>query len=352
MCSNNCEQVSKSIRDFIDKNADFIGKSREFVKEQKRKTSIIWEESKKLYRYLANVKIMIVTANQIECETLTAFFAENSGYDLVKIGKGKVVYTFFKINDCKVVHIEPTNIGAYTKGGTAETIREALKIAKPNAVLSLGVGFGADYTKSDLGDVMIGRQHFSYDKSAKVVKDGIEIKVLHVEEPDNYMLSRFKSNINAEEPMKGTLLKNAFAVLMGNMVTGEFVIDSKEFMNMILKPFELFGIIGGEMEAYGIFEEIKLCKNGKKSKGMSHCIMIKGICDWGNGKNSVKSESHPDIGKNDLQRYAMMNACEVCKQFLNSNEMFSDLKIMGVRKKIWSWLSNRGIKGKKLRVTF
>lgn len=352
MSFNNCVQASECITKFIDENAGYIIKAKEFVKEEKRKTSIIWEDSQKIHRYLANVKIMIVTANQIEFETLAAFFAEDSGYDLVKIGKGKVVYTFFKINECKIVHIEPTNIGSYAKGGTAETIREALKIAKPNVILSLGVGFGADYKKNELGDVMVGRQHFSYDKSAKVVKDGIKIKVLHVEEPDNYMLSRFKSNIGTEEPMIGTLLKKSFAVLMGNMVTGEFVIDSEEFMSMILKPFELFGIIGGEMEAYGIFEEIKLYQYDKKEKRKPHCIMIKGICDWGSGKNSTKSKAHPNIGKNDLQRYAMVNVCEVCKQFLNSNEMFSDLKIMGVRKNFWSWLSNRGLKSKKLRVIF
>ncbi len=34
------------------------------------------------------------------------------------------------------------------------------------------------------------------------------------------------------------------------------------------------------MEAYGIFEEIKNYKN-------IHCILMKGICDWGAGKNAL-----------------------------------------------------------------
>lgn len=287
------------------------------------------------------MKIMIVTANQTERETLFDFFAEDSGYDLVKIGKDDVVYTFFKIDGCKVVHIEPTNIGAYSHGGTAETIRNAIEVVKPNVILSLGVGFGADLENHQFGDVMAGRQHFSYDKSIKAVENGINIKVLHIEETDNYMLSRFKSTINVEECMTGSLLDDSFNILLGNMVTGEFVIDSEYFRGMILKPFELFGIIGGEMEAYGIFEEIKKSKYGRKGKEAPHCIMIKGICDWGIGKNDVESASDYEIGKEDIQRYAMINTCEVCKKFLNSREMFSDLKIRGffreyeVNWKIW-----------------
>lgn len=347
------KQASDNIEDFIAKNKNKITKAKEFVKAQKCKTSTIWERSSKLYKYLANIKIMVVTANQIECETLFAFYAEDSGYDLVKIGKGDIIYTFFKINDCKVVHIEPTNIGAYSKGGAAETIRKAVKLAKPNIIISLGVGFGADFRKNHLGDVMVGRQHFSYDKSAKVVKGGIRIKVLHVEEPDNYMLSRFKSTINMEEPMAGELLDNSFEILLGNMVTGEFVIDSAEFMSMILKPFELLGIIGGEMEAYGIFEEIrksKYCFLGVKTP---HCIMIKGICDWGSGKNDKPLFDKLGIEKNDLQMYAMIDACETCKQFINSKNMFSDFWIRGGwRKILWSLLDVMGIRSRTVRVKF
>ena len=352
MISENDDSVREELQNFIKKNREKLIEAREFVREQKRRISAIWEDSAKIYMYLSNVKIMIVTANQIECETLFSFFAEDSGYDLVKIGKDDVVYTFFKINECKAVHIEPTNIGAYSQGGTAETIRNAIKVAKPNVILSLGVGFGADTNKSRLGDVMVGRQHFSYDKSVKAVEDGISIKVLHVEEPDNYMLSRFKSSINTEVRMTGALLDTSFDILLGNMVTGEFVIDSKSFMSMILKPFELFGIIGGEMEAYGIFEEVKKCKNESRGKEISHCIMIKGICDRGSGKNDVESTSDFGVGKNDIQRYAMINACEVCKKFLNSREMFSDLEIRGLRKNVWSKLEDKGIKSKKMRVKF
>lgn len=346
-------QASEKTKIFIIENKYKIIDAREFVKEQKRRISTIWEQSSEIYKYLANVKIMVVTANQIECETLLSFYAKDSGYDLVKIGKDDIVYTFFKINDCKVVHIEPTNIGAYSRGGAAETIREAVKVVKPNVVISLGVGFGADFQKNNLGDVMVGRQHFSYDKSAKVVKDGIRIKVLHVEEPDNYMLSRFKSTINMEEPMRGELLGNSFDILLGNMVTGEFVIDSAEFMSMILKPFELLGIVGGEMEAYGIFEEIrksKYCFLGRKTP---HCIMIKGICDWGSGKNDKPLFDELEIGKNNLQMYSMINACETCRQFINNKNMFSDLKIRGrLRKRKWSCLDNMGIRSRKVRVKF
>lgn len=39
------------------------------------------------------------------------------------------------------------------------------------------------------------------------------------------------------------------------MVTGEFAVDPVGARNMIFLPFQPFGIVGGEMKAYGICEE-------------------------------------------------------------------------------------------------
>ncbi len=320
--------TEKRIKEFVKNNIELLQKVEDFIDAGKENILFIREKSYKLNMYLANIKIMIITANEIERNTLFTFFAENTGYCIRKIGKGNLVFSFFKIGNSDVVHVEPTSTGAYTKGGTAKTIDAAIKRAKPNIVISAGVAFGLRPEKDDFGDVLIGRQHFSYDKGTKISEGKIDIKRLHIEEPDEYMLCRVQATIPTENPVYGRY-NNKFKVVLGNMLTGEFVIDFEQFKNMIVSPFEPFGVVGGEMEAYGLFEEVK-------KKKRVHCVLIKGICDWGSGKNAIHDVAGLKYDlKNDLQTLAMLNTCEICQRFLVTDNLFSDESIRGIKKRFW-----------------
>lgn len=334
-------EIDGKVQKFWEKNKDILEEAVQFRKNNCKETDFIIEKYKHIHMYLSKVKIMIITANEIERNSLFAYFMHQSLHHIIRIPKGNLVYHFFKIGENRVVHIEPAITGSYAKGGAASAISEAIRLVHPKIIISLGVAYGANYKKNEIGDVLVGRQHFSYDKSAKVSDGEIGIKMLHVEEADDYMLNRFKANVSLEEKTKG-IFNNEFQAILGNMVTGEFVVDSIELRRMIFSPFQPFGIIGGEMEAYGIFEEVKL------HKGI-HCMMMKGICDWGAGKNSnikirenVTTESKNLITKerdynpkNDFQTLAMLNTCKVCEQFLASEKTFSDLYIKGILKRFW-----------------
>lgn len=359
--SNN-ELIQKEIKDVMDK---YVRKNRELLdeveeyQEEKELIHFIIEEDKVINMYLSDVKVMLITANTTERDTLFSFFAPHSRWHIVKIYKNNITYSFFKINNNKVVHIEPYGMGSYADGGVAKILNEAIDVVKPNVIIMVGVAYGANYKENKIGDVLVGRQHFSYDKSTKISNGKLGIKKLHVEEPDGYMISRLKSNVNLETKTKGKF-DNKFRVIFGNMVTGEFVVDSVDIRNMIFSPFEPFGIIGGEMEAYGIFEEIKKHPN-------IHCILLKGICDWGAGKNDEialeqedsanseesKREKKKDDDskkgnkknyKNEFQTLAMSNACVVCNELLLDAAMYSDIKIYGCLKRFWRSAIGRIIK--------
>lgn len=331
------ERISLKVANFHRKNLDLLNQATKFRRENIKGIDFIYDKYSRINMYLADVKILILTANQIERDSLFSYFAKNSLHHIIKIAKNNLVYSFFKIGENKVVHIETTNTGSFSHGGIASAITEAVKVVKPSVIISLGVAYGADYEENDIGDVLVGRQHFSYDKSTKLSEGKLKIKQLHIEEPDEYMLSRFKSNVFTEEKHSG-LFNNMFEVVLGNMVTGEFVVDSIEARNIIFSPFQPFGIIGGEMEAYGIFEEVSR---------RAHCIMIKGICDWAAGKNEkLEVNNYVDLGngyseevsynpKNDFQTLAMLNTCNVCEKFLVSKEVFADLRIKGFKKGLW-----------------
>lgn len=324
----NKDNISKNIEYFVSKNDDLLKRVKNFRKESNKKLNIIREQKGNLNKYLSNVKVMVITANEIEKTSLFAYAYKHNHTPFVQIGKNNNVYTIFAFSSMIVAHVE-IDAGSNSHGGASDIIKKAIKDINPSIIIVLGVAFGCDYNKTELGDVLVGRQHFSYDKSSKISNGNLGIKKLHLEEPDEYMLNRFKAIIQTEEKIKGDF-GNKFQVILGNLITGEFVVDSIEFREMIFEPFKAFGVIGGEMEAYGVFEEIKGYND-------IHCILMKGICDWGAGKNEMLSKGNKKGSnpKNKLQTLASLNACSVCARLLNSNKIFSDCRIRGIRKRFY-----------------
>lgn len=322
MCTNEekGKRCSQTVKEFVVENRELLEIVNEFRNNNNSKKFVKVEKQKMLYKYLRETKIMIITANEIEKTSLYAYAYEHNKTPFVQIGvKDGTIYTFFAFSSMVVMHVE-INAGSYSHGGSAEVVKKVMKKAKPNIVILLGVAFGCDCSKTKLTDVLVGRQHFSYDKSSKISNGNLSFKTLHIEEPDEYMLNRFKTLVPIEDKITGDFNKT-FQVVFGNMITGEFVVDSIDFREMIFKPFDAFGVIGGEMEAQGAFAEVRKDKK-------SHCILIKGICDWGAGKNEQFEDDNP---KNKLQTLASLNACKVCYQFLSEKNFFSDCKRRGLK---------------------
>lgn len=219
--------ISKNIEDFVSKNADLLKRVKKFRKQNNKKLYIIRERKRNLYRYISNVKVMIVTANEIEKTSLFAYAYNYNSTPFIQIAKDSNVYTIFAFGAMVVAHVE-INAGSNSHGGASDTIKKAIKDINPSIIIVLGVAFGCDYNKTEIGDVLVGRQHFSYDKSSKISNGFLGIKKLHLEEPDEYMLNRFKAIVPTEEKIEGDF-GNKFQAVFGNMVTGEFVVDSIEF---------------------------------------------------------------------------------------------------------------------------
>lgn len=323
-CIQMKKRIAQSVDEFVKDNREILDNANKFRKINNQKKFIAVEKKKQLYKYQSSTKVIIITANEIEKTSLFAYAYEYNKTPFVQIGVKDVVYTFFAFSSMVVAHVE-INAGSHSHGGSAEIVKKVLKKAKPNIVILLGVAFGCSPDKTELCDVLVGRQHFSYDKSSKISNGNLSIKNLHIEEPDEYMLNRFKALVVAEDKIDGDF-DRSFQVAFGNMITGEFVVDSIDFREMIFKPFEAFGVIGGEMEAQGAFAEAR-------KQRWSHCILIKGICDWGTGKNEQIEDENP---KNKLQTFAALNTCKVCYQLLSEKIFYSDCRVRGLRKRFYN----------------
>lgn len=322
--------VKNNKKHFIQNNTELLKKVNGILKEFD-KQEYIFEHRKWINKYAADVFTLILTANEMERRTLF-YYITQKGDDIIQIPCDGIIYSFFSINGIKVAHVEPETIGSFTENGMAPTLKKALKRIKPTVVITLGVAFGVNYVEHEIGDVIIGRQLFAYDKATKIKKNSLKVKKLHMLESDGSLLYKLKSRIQMERKVIGCF-DNEFLAIMGNMLTGEYVVDSSTFRQMIVSPFEPFGVVGGEMEGFGFFNVLKEYKH-------AHGILIKGICDWGAGKNDDDDDKQqnniPTMDyKNVFQILAMLNVCTICDQYLVHKNFFSDYKIRGFKKRIW-----------------
>lgn len=65
---------------------------------------------------------------------------------------------------------------------------------------------------------------------------------------------------------------------LGKIATGGLLIDHAVFVKLLAKSPDYKDIIGGEMEAWGLYQAVE------GTAFQSNWIVVKGICDWGFGK--------------------------------------------------------------------
>jgi len=87
--------ISKNIEEFVSENADLLKRVKKFRKRNNKKLHIIIEKERDLYKYISNVKVLIITANEIEKTSLFTYVYKHNYTPFVQIGKGNNVYTIF-----------------------------------------------------------------------------------------------------------------------------------------------------------------------------------------------------------------------------------------------------------------
>lgn len=123
-----------------------------------------------LQERLESSPILVITANPVEANMMVRLLSDET----CKYGKGlstvaDVGYKlhFGSIANNHVVHVQPRDMAAFTPNGSFSAIESILKRYKPQLVISLGVAFGKDATKQNIGDVLVSKQLFPYDARNK-----------------------------------------------------------------------------------------------------------------------------------------------------------------------------------------
>ena len=260
-------------------------------------------------------QILLVTANKFENEAVLSFLEPIEGDALLKyqynwkIGfiKKQAMYIFGKFGAVNAaVHL-------MVKQGSASA-QDVVIIASAcfgnnlDAIFAVGVACGVK-GKSDLLDVLVSKSITCYNASRYgTTKDG-KPEILNRDMTnlgkDTFIIGRFSTP--PHWPTKDSLLVNRLSkppkMHKGLILSGDYLIDNKDFKEQLIKNFAKEAI-GIEMEGAGLFHD-------KAQHGCDCKIMIvKAVCDFGNG---LKDKSY--------QPTAALLAAECLHHYLKEKDM-------------------------------
>jgi len=260
---------------------------------------------KEVYKHCQSDLILLVTATDIETEQTHLKMEPVNGFDCIaKVFEGDLTYYFGMLGNYSVAHVQTTSMGSMARGSSIMTVTSALKLLKTNIVVMVGIAFGVDKVKQNVGDVLISESVIPYN-SKRVGKEGNVQR--GIEAPSSkILLNRFK-NIGTtweyiiDDGSKARLIPT-------RLLSGEELVDNVEYRNELIAKNP--DSKGGEMEGAGVYAACD---------GTAEWIIVKGICDFADGEKGK--------GKKEKQTIAINSALSVCLEIFNSKTAFKELNV-------------------------
>lgn len=279
-------------------NGDILGKAKPFLATAWT-TKIRYISSEEIVSYVGRIKLLIVTATEIETRTLIRYLTPIDGQDELLQGTiDDLTYRIGRFGSYNIVHFQ---CGMGTTGRDASTLSTYISIQywRPAAVIMIGIAFGGVPNKQKLGDVLVSEMISSYE-SARV--GDVTIPRGPTSLAGAVLLDRFRNMIDWEYPIPNS--ENSKKI-MGEILSGDKLVDNLEFKAQLFNMFP--NAIGGEMEGAGIYAATTRAK-------IQEWIVVKGICDWGDGEKSKES-----------QPLAADAATSLCYQVFSNTHNFNQL---------------------------
>jgi nucleoside phosphorylase len=250
----------------------------------------------------AQLTVLLVTATATETSCLHKALSPLPGKKaLLSVAHGNQTYYLAQFGRYGVVHVQ-CDKGSTSASGSITTVSEAIDLWKPKAVLMIGIAFGADSRRQQIGDVLVSKTVIPYEMQR---------------------LGKLKKTNRSPTPPCSALILNRFvnhagwghALAKGNarvsdvdMLSGEKLVDDPKFKRQLLERFPTAQ--GGEMEGAGVYA-------AAHSKRVEW-IIVKAICDWGDGKKAHN--------KKKRQLIAATSAVSLCKYVLSKPNVLAELE--------------------------
>lgn len=228
--------------------------------------------------------VLLVTVTDIETDAMRDVYREQSGrtFSTVFIGD-KTYYDLGMLGGAQTFLVR-SEMGTGGIGGALLTISTAINHLTPSAIIMLGIAFGLNPKRQQLGDILISRQLMLYELQ-RVGTDANGGYQIHArgDRPacSLRLLDRFRTG---RDEWRGAPLH------FGLVLSGDKLVDNQDFRNQLLQLEP--EAIGGEMEGAGLYAAAQRHK--------VDWILVKAISDWADGRKRR--------GKATNQRLAAHNA--------------------------------------------
>jgi len=265
-------------------------------------------ELKELNKVIQNGVALIVTVTDVETKATHDKLNPINGYsNILQVYDDDSTYYFGVLGKYNIVHVQ-SNMGSVGRDSAIMTISSAVKTLKPKFVIMVGIAFGVNDEKQNIGDVLIAEGIIPYDNKRvgeTTIQRGQNAPSSKV------LVNRLKAVKSWQYFINDTKVANT---IFTQILSGEELIDNKERRDELVREFPIAK--GGEMEGAGLFAACD---------GNVDWILVKGICDFADGN---KGEN-----KKQNQTIAVDSALSLCSELFNSSHAFKTLGLNPVSEK-------------------
>ncbi len=185
------------------------------------------------------------------------------------------------------VRLVQTEMGSGGPSGSILTVTDAIAALNPGAVVMVGIAFGVDPERQEIGDVLVARQLLAYDLQ-RVGSNGTRTSVVPRGDrvsPSPRLLDRCRA---------AAVTWRECTVHFGLVVSGDKLVDNRTFRDGLL---QLAGgeVEGGEMEGAGLYAAAHRRK--------IDWILVKAICDWADGAKGFRKAERQGIAARNAAQF-------------------------------------------------
>lgn len=236
-------------------------------------------------KQLPKVDVLLVTVAEVEARAVLKLFPKPTLYHI-----GDQTYHDLGIVRGARIFMVQSEMGSGGQSGAILTIQEGISSLRPSTVIMVGIAFGVNAKKQEIGDILVSRQIMDYDlQRIGTDRDGKLVITPRGDRPSASprMLSRFRAAANY-----WTAPPN---VKFGLILSGAKLVDNQDFRDQLL-TLEAEAI-GGDMEGGGLYAAAQRKK--------VDWILVKAICDWADGNKGSNKQAHQELAAANAARFVI-----------------------------------------------
>ena len=222
----------------------------------------------------SEIDIVLITAADVELKAVAHLLEPYPGrQEILLVYSGPETYYLGKFGEYKTV-LTKCRMGAIGEGSVILATEQAQRLWNPKAIIMVGIAFGKDPIKQRIGDVLVASQIISYEQQrvgGKIIERG------SISPSNTTLLNRFENVQNWQFDRPDGSSCN---LIVGPILSGEKLVDNPNFKAKLFGRFP--NAEGGEMEGAGL-----CAASGRVGTAW---ILVKSICDWGDGKKHKKHQ--------------------------------------------------------------